>query len=726
MWRATARKCLQQGAVLRRVNLKTHRSLFSVARTRTPLLAVNTRLASLPSSFVRCFSDSTEQKYEFQAETKKLLDIVTHSIYTDKEVFLRELISNASDSLEKLRFNQVTGKVVVNDESPLQVNITVDPEKNTLTIYDNGIGMTKDELVSNLGTIARSGSKQFVESLKQAGSGRDSDSIIGQFGVGFYSSFMVSDSVTVESVSATEVRNDGTVEAEVIEEGQEAPPASNPVPKSDGHLWASDGSGDFTISKTSDSPRGSKITLHLKESCKDFCDVKKVKDIIKKYSNFVPFPILVDGVEVNTVSAIWAKDKNSVTSQEYNDFYKYVSNSFDKPKYTLHFSADAPIDLKALIFFPTLHTEKFGMGRMEPAVSLYSRKVLIENKPADLLPSWLRFLKGVVDSEDLPLSIAREKAQDTLLLGKIRDVLTRKIIRHLSERLKRDEEGYVDWYKEFHMFIKEGICMDQQYQDQLAKLLMFETSQTEEGDVCTLDEYISRCPPEQKNIYYMMAPDRKGAFSSPYYETFKAHNKEVLFLYNSIDDFVMSNLKSYSGRPLKSAEDASIDLSLEDTEEQKAKREEEKKKDGEEGSDADQKKKSLIPEDQIEPFCTWLKETLGEAKVREIKTTSRLSDSPAIITDHESGAVRRMMKMVDQNNLGKASALPPQVLHINPKHPIVEGIYSVKDSNPALAALCSEQLLDNAAVAAGLMDDVRLMVPRLNDIIASALKQGEK
>jgi HSP90 family molecular chaperone len=430
----------------------------------------------------------------------------------------------------------------------------------------------------------------------------------------------------------------------------------------------------------------------------------------------------VDNIEVNTVSAIWTRDKNSVSKQEYNDFYKYVANAFDTPKYTLHFSADAPLDLKCLLFFPSLHTEKFGMGRMEPSVGLYSRKVMIESKPADLLPSWLRFMKGVVDSEDLPLSIAREKAQDTLLLGKIRDVLTRKIIRFLSERLKRDEEGYVEWYKEFNMFIKEGICMDQQYSDQLAKLLMFETSQTSEGDICTLDEYIARCPPEQKNIYYLMAPDRKGALSSPYYETFKAHDKEVVFLYTSIDDFVMSNLKNYNGRPLKSAEDSSIDLSVEDTEEQKKKREEKN-----ESSDSEKKESSGgIPESELDGFCAWLKSTLGEGRVSEIKVTNRLSDSPAIVTDHESGTVRRMMKMVNQNNFGQVGGVPPQVLLINPKHPIVEGLYKSKDNNAPLAALCAEQLMDNALVAAGLVDDVRMMVPRLNDIIARALEHGNK
>jgi HSP90 family molecular chaperone len=315
---------------------------------------------------------STEQpaaeKYEFQAETRKLLDIVTNSIYTDKEVFLRELISNASDALEKFRFSQVTGKFThSHDQSPLEIKIQVDTEKKTISIIDNGIGMSKDDLVSYLGTIARSGSKQFIENLAKSGSKTDGDGIIGQFGVGFYASFMVSDRVTVESLSAAS------------EEGS-----------TEGHIWESDGSGQYTVTPSSNLTRGSRITLHLKEKCHSFADAKKIKEIVKKYSNFVSFPIKVDDVVVNTVSAIWTQDKNSVTEQQYNDFYKFVANAFDKPKYTLHFQADAPINLKALLFFPSLHTEKFGMGRMEPGVNLYSRKICIENKPADLLPSWLR------------------------------------------------------------------------------------------------------------------------------------------------------------------------------------------------------------------------------------------------------------------------------------------------------------------------------------------------
>jgi HSP90 family molecular chaperone len=296
---------------------------------------------------------------------------VTHSIYTDKEVFLRELVSNASDSLEKYRYLQSTGEIAVKTADPLEININVDLKANTITISDNGIGMTRDELISNLGTIARSGSKAFVEKIKSSGKDmRDGDGIIGQFGVGFYSAYMVADSVSIDSLSATA------------------------ADAAAGNTWVSRGDGEFEVQPCQGASRGSKIVLSLKDSCKDFADVKKVKEIIKKYSNFVPFPIKVNGETVNTVSAIWVQDKSSVTEEQYTEFYKFISNAFDKPSFTLHFRTDAPINLNALLFVPTFHTEKFGHGRMELGVNLYSRKVLIESKPKDLLPDWMRYLVG--------------------------------------------------------------------------------------------------------------------------------------------------------------------------------------------------------------------------------------------------------------------------------------------------------------------------------------------
>jgi len=337
-----------------------------------------------------------------------------------------------------------------------------------------------------------------------------------------------------------------------------------------------------------------------------------------------------------------------------------VANAYDKPKFTLHFKADAPIDLKCLLYVPSFHTEKFGMGRMEPGVNLYSRKILIENKPKDLLPEWLRFIKGVVDSEDLPLSIAREKSQDSTLLRRIRDVLTRKIIRFLDEQARNNPAAYREFYAEFAYFIKEGVCHDYQFMEPLSKLLLFESSSKTDGELISLDDYISRCTPEQKQIYYLVSPNRETALQSPYYETFKKHGREVLLLYNTIDDFVMSNVRNFAGRELVSAESSAVNLG--DAPTDAAADGEDKKKDG----DATAASAAKLSDAEAAVLCDWLKNTLGPQRVRDVKTTSRLSDSPAIITDHESGALRRMMKMLVRRSDSLFTFTPGLLTHHRP------------------------------------------------------------
>jgi TNF receptor-associated protein 1 len=399
-------------------------------------------------------SDSIEapkDEMEFQAETRQLLDIVTHSLYTDKEVFLRELVSNASDALEKLRHIQATGTLSGaatptnsgdNDEDdgvPLEIRITTDEASNTLTITDTGIGMTKGEMISNLGTIARSGSKAFVEGMKMKKALDDASDldpygqgIIGKFGVGFYSGFMVADQVDVRSKSA------GKVAAE-----DDATNSTNDVHHHNqqhrAFVWESTGTGKYSISPLSPDirqDRGTSVVLHLKPEMAQYSNESTVESILKKYSNFVGFPIFLNGNRVNTMDAIWLQDPKSVDEEKHSEFYKYVSHMHDEPLSTIHFRVDAPLDIKALFYIPSFHQEKYGMGRMESGVSLYSRKILIEAKCLDILPEWCRFIKGVVDSEDLPLSISREKPQDSALVGKMRKALTRKVISHLTTMMK--------------------------------------------------------------------------------------------------------------------------------------------------------------------------------------------------------------------------------------------------------------------------------------------------
>jgi HSP90 family molecular chaperone len=372
---------------------------------------------------ITCFHQIDFSQHFLDSETRQLLDIVTHSLYTDKEVFLRELVSNASDALEKLRHMQVSGEAVADtDDVPLEIRITTDEATNTLMISDTGVGMSREELVSNLGTIARSGSKAFVKEMQMKESlGPENtpdpfgSGIIGKFGVGFYSGFMVADKVDVRSKSAT-----ADDESEAL-------------------VWESTGTGTYSISpldKDTRQERGTSVILWLRDDMAKYSEDATIEAILKKYSNFVGFPIFLNGMRVNTLDAIWLHDPKEVDDEKHSAFYKYISHMYDDPITHIHFRMDAPIDIKALFYIPSFHQEKYGMGRMDPGVSLYCRKVLIENKSPTILPEWCRFIKGVVDSEDLPLSISREKPQDTALIAKMRKALTKKIIAHLSKMMK--------------------------------------------------------------------------------------------------------------------------------------------------------------------------------------------------------------------------------------------------------------------------------------------------
>eukprot|EP00986_Skeletonema_menzelii_P004752 scaffold1665_cov149-Skeletonema_menzelii.AAC.2 len=657
--------------------------------------------------------DSTGEEMDFQAETRQLLDIVTNSLYTDKEVFLRELVSNASDALEKLRHIQATGTITGSSDQesiPLEIRITTDEAANTLTITDTGIGMTKEEMVSNLGTIARSGSKAFVHEMNLKAQGADpsdvdpfGEGIIGRFGVGFYSGFMVSDKVDVRSKSAGKVSDNETQ----ITESNDGPV-----------VWESTGTGKYSISALPEDirqDRGTSVVLHLKPELSQYSNESTIETILKKYSNFVGFPIYLNGNRVNTIDAIWLHDPKTVEEEKHSAFYKYVSHMHDEPLSTIHFRMDAPLDIKALFYIPSFHQEKYGMGRMEPGVSLYSRKILIEAKSPDILPDWCRFVKGVVDSEDLPLSISREKPQDTALVGKMRKALTRKLISHLSKMMKKEPEKYKDeFYKEYNFFLKEGICQDFESQQQLSKLLYFETSKGMAGELVSLDEYVSRCPPEQNDIYYLFAPSRELALQSPYMETFLKSKREVIFIYSAIDDFVMGNLKQFEGRNLLSADRSELGLNDDSADE-----------DDKDSSDDSGAAKGLTSSEATD-FCAWFQTTLA-SKVSKCKTTNRLSSSPAVITDNESGALRRMMRMVETSEGGTSSnsmPLPKQTVEINPKHEIIIGIHRLKEKDPMLAEVLAEQVVDNCLVAAGLLDDGRTMLPRLNDLMLCIVKNN--
>lgn len=666
-------------------------------------------MQSTPRNEVNLFNINSSQRFssnvagekeslEFQAETKQLLDIVTHSLYTEKEVFLRELISNASDALEKLRHmqNVAQDSECADSEVPLEIRIETDEVNGTISISDTGIGMNRQEMIDHLGTIARSGSKAFMNELAQKaseGEGADaSRGIIGKFGVGFYSAFMVGDKVEVRSKPAFNKDN------------------ADPL------VWSSSGVGSYEISTLPEDvgqSRGATLVIHLKEDQLQFSDEKRVEEVLKKYSNFVNFPIFLNGNRLNTVNAIWADDPKTVTDEQYSEFYKYIAHAFDEPMEKLHYRADAPLDIKALFFVPSFHQEKYGMGRMEPSVSLYSRKVLIEAKSPNILPDWLRFIKGVVDSEDLPLSVSREKAQDSALIAKLKKALTRKFINHLSTMARKNPDKYKgEFYKEYGFFLKEGVCQDYEFQEPLSKLLYYETSKTKDGEISSLDEYVSRCTPEQKDIYYVCAPSRELALQSPYLEAFQRAGREVIFVYSAIDDFVMANLEKFQGRKIISVEKGGIDLGDDNDEE--------------EANDEDQSDgKVKLSQKEADEFCAWFQVTLKD-KVSSCRVTNRLASSPAVVTDNESGAMRRMMQLVEtQEGPSGAMALPKQQVEINPKHPIIAGLFNMREKEPDLAKVLAEQIFDNCLIAAGLLDDGRSMLGRLNDIMSHVVKDAK-
>ncbi len=611
-------------------------------------------------------STATPQKFEFQAEIKQLLDIVIHSLYTEKEIFIRELVSNASDALEKLRHLQLTEKEIHDDQLTLEINVTTDDKAKTITIQDFGVGMTRSELVENLGTIAHSGSKAFLKALGE--SGAKNANLIGQFGVGFYSAFMVAKSVKVYTHSWR---------------------ASEP-----GQVWISDGGSSYEIEDSDGERRGAKIVIELKDECAEFSQESRVKEILERYSAFVSFPINLNGKRINTIQALWLRNKNEVKDEEYTEFYKFQAHAFEEPRLRLHFSADAPLTINALLFVPKENTEKLGLSRLEPAVALYCRKVLIDAKPKDILPEWLRFLKGVVDSEDLPLNISRETMQDKSLIEKLNKVITKRFLKFLEEEAKNRPEAYAEFYQEFGVFLKEGAALDFTHKDHLVKLLRFESSLTEKGKTTSFADYVSRMGADQKEIYYLIGPNRAAIESGPYLEGFKARNLEVLFCYEAVDEYVMNNVREVEGKKLTAADHADVKL-------------------------ADlPKPEGALTDDDVKTLTKWLKDTLGE-RVADVKPSERLVDSPVLALNADkfmSPHMRRMMKALHKE--GADSPLRVN-LEINPRHAVIKRLFETHTAQPEKAKLVAEQLLDNALIGAGLLDDASAMVARLNKLLES-------
>jgi molecular chaperone HtpG len=612
-------------------------------------------------------SESNPEKHVFQAEIQQLLDLVVHSLYTDKEIFLRELISNASDAMEKLRHVEATEKNIHQPTLPLEIHITTDEEAKTLTIADHGIGMSHDELVKNLGTIAHSGTKAFLKAVKE--SGGSPGGMIGQFGVGFYSAFMVADKVSVYSRSWH---------------------ADSPE-----LVWTSDGKSGYEITDASGLDRGSKLVLHLKDDCKEYATESRVKHLVETYSNFVGFPILLNGKRVNEVEALWLKNKSEIADEQYKAFYQFACKAWDEPAYRLHFSADAPLAINALVFAPTENPERMGFGKAEPAVALYCKKVLIDPSPKDLLPDWMRFMKGVVDSADIPLNISRETMQDSALIRKLGSVISKRVIKMFEKEAEADPEKYRGFYRKFDRFFKEGVVTDHANREALAKLLRFESSLTDPGAVCGFSDYVSRIKEGQETIYYLVGVGREQIESSPYIEAFKARGLEVIYFTDAVDEYVVDSLGAFDGRKLVSIRHGGVEL-----------------------EDHAAVGQSLTPE-QTTALCEFLKTELGD-RVTSVSSGKRLVDHPVIAlvpADGLSPQMRQMMRAMDENFKDEVRV----ELEINPRHPLVRKLAEAKDANPELAKLVSRQLLDNALISAGLLEDARDTISRMNTLMEKAM-----
>ncbi|KAF4673018.1 TNF receptor-associated protein 1, mitochondrial [Perkinsus chesapeaki] len=656
--------------------------------------------------------------HEFKTETRKLLDIVAKSLYTDKEVFIRELVSNASDACEKLRFLQTAGKVqsLADPDTPIEISITIDPKHRLFIIEDTGIGMTKHELIENLGTIARSGSKEFITSDKVNASGDTANQIIGQFGVGFYSSFVVADKVEVFSRSA-----------DVAEDGE-------------GHVWESDGQGSFTVKPVKGLPRGTKIVLHLKEDAADFCNPETVKKAASKFSNFVDFPIrMAEGekaekVKINKTDALWTR--SSATEEEHTNFYRYLSgSSYGEPMYSLMYHTDAPLSIKSVFYIPEEAPNRWFQQDADVQVSLYCRRVLIKKHANEIIPAWLHWIRGVVDCEDMPLNISRENMQDTALMRKLSTAVVRRILRwggegnfgletvvlgrFLADQARRDADKYNAFWRKYGFYFKAGLLEDQQnnngnHKDLILKLLRFESSNGGAGELMSLQDYVDSMGDEQNNIYYLQSKDRKTALASPYMEAFENKGVNVLLLTEDIDAFVVSYIENFKGKRLVSVD------SEEEIEKTLLKSDEE----SEEG-------KKDMPEARRDELESFVKEVLGE-RVNGVKFSDRLVNSPAVVTSAISPQMRRMMKQMmaqtgqgDQNDALQAI---PMTLELNPDHPTVRKLGDLAASKAArsedIAKVAVSQLFDNACIAAGMVEDPRTILDRLQKMLDVCVEQA--
>lgn len=609
-----------------------------------------------------------ETTHQFRAETCKLLNILTHSLYTNHEIFLRELLSNASDALEKVRFLQTTGGEVRDPDLPLEISISTDKDNHVITVADTGIGMTEEEMIDNLGTIARSGSEQFLKAREaekaaeapaekaedKPGSDEesvegeepivehddsasdDAASIIGRFGIGFYSVFMVAKKVEVTSVSAT---GDGTP-----------------------HVWTSDGTGSFTLrtlegAEAEGLRRGTSVKIFLRDDAHEYEEKFRLESVIRKHSNFLPFAIQLDGSRINTTAALWREPKFSITKEQYNEFYKYLTYDQTEPLDVIHFSVDAPVQFNCLLYIPGSAVEVFDERRDEWGPDLYVRRVLIDRHNKELLPNYFAFLKGVVDTEDLPLNISRETLQENVVLRKISQTITRQLLTHFERLAKNDPEKYEAIWKLHGKYIKFGFDSFQ-YRDRVAPLLRY-FSTLHEDKLVSLDDYISRMKSEQKEIWYVAASSLEAAKVNPHLGQFRRKGIEVLYLTDPVDEFALEAIMEYQKHPFKSVElaeagalDAFPDV-----------------------DDAEPRPEPLSEEEkpELDALVRAVKTILGD-QVKDVRVTTKPIDGAACLVspDGVSSSMEKLMRVMQ-----KSDGIPQKILELNPDHALVRSLMRI-------------------------------------------------
>ena len=606
----------------------------------------------------------------FKAETRQLLNILIHSLYKDREVFLRELLSNASDALNRVRFEMLTEHQVLDPGAELCIRLSADKEKRLLTIQDTGIGMTRAEIIENLGTIAQSGARKFMQAARDQKT--DFSQVIGQFGVGFYSVFMVAEWVRVTSRSYK--------------------------PRARAVCWYATCQDNFEVSGAEMIPRGTKVEIKLKQDAAEFAEEYRLKEIIHRYSDTIGFPItLGDAKEpVNKQTSLWRTPKQDVTDDQYKEFYRQATLDFDEARLHIHIITDVPVQLYALLYIPHKAERGIFALRKEDGLKLYSRNILIDEYNKDLLPEYLRFVQGVVDSEDLPLNISRETIQSSGLMARLKKVLTNQVIKDLEAMAGKDPEKYQEFWKEFGGYLKQGVAMAPAEADPLHALLRFKTSLHPEA-WSSLEEYTGRMGPDQKDIYYLVGDDPKAVLRSPHLDSFQAQGTEVLLLTEPMDSFMLMGLRKYRDFELKNA--AQADLPEKPKEDEKVEK---------------------IPDNDFKTLVERFKQVLGE-RVADVRASQRLSQSLARLVDPQ-GALDPELQRV-YKYLGKEYELPRKILELNPAHSILKNLLKL-EAGSALQVLVVEQIYDSALLVEGLHPDPSSMVPRLQQIIAAALEHA--